>query len=154
MPILVDTNVLLRIIVKADVRHREVSGAVRLLRRAGHSLLMSAQGAAEFWRVCTRPASARGGYGLSVADTDTGLTRLEGVFQLTNESVDSYFHWRRLIVTHGVQGVQVHDARIAALMLANGVSHILTYNGKDFTRFPGISALSPADVVAGTVPPP
>lgn len=154
MLILVDTNVLLRIIVKADRRHREVNAAVRILRRVGHKLRMSAQGAAEFWRVCTRPASARGGYGLSIAETDTGLTRLERVFSMTDESADSYFHWRRLVVTHNVQGVQVHDARIAALMLANGISHILTYNGRDFTRYPGITALSPADVVAGNVPPP
>jgi predicted nucleic acid-binding protein len=69
------------------------------------------------------------------------------------DSSASYGIWRHLVVTRGVSGVQVHDARIAALMLANGITHILTYNGKDFTRFPGISALSPADVVGGTVPP-
>lgn len=115
---------------------------------------MAVQGAAEFWNVCTRPAAARGGLGLSVSQTDKYLSRLERQFAVRTESAASFAIWRRLIVTHTVQGVQVHDARIAGLMLANGISYILTYNGKDFTRFPGITALSPADVVAGTLPPP
>jgi predicted nucleic acid-binding protein len=152
MVILTDTNILIRLKMPAALAHREVSSAVRILRRVGHRLVMTAQGAAEFWNVCTRPASARGGYGLSRVETDTRLRRLERLFPLQYDSDDSYFHWRRLIVANCVQGVKVHDARIAALMLANGITHILTYNGRDFTRFPGIVALSPADVVAGVVP--
>jgi len=154
MVILVDTNILIRLMVPSAPTHREVSSAVRILRRVGHRLAMPAQGAAEFWAVMTRPATARGGHGLSITETDTRLRRLERIFTLQYDSADSYFHWRRFVVTYGVRGVQTHDARIAALMLANGISHILTYNGKDFTRFPGISALSPADVVAGAIPPP
>lgn len=154
MVILTDTNILIRLMMPAAPTHREVSSAARILRRVGHRLVMTAQGAAEFWAVCTRPASARGGYGLSIAETDTRLRRLESLFQLRYDSDDSYFHWRRFVVAHGVHGVQTHDARIAGLMRANGITHILTYNGKDFTRFPGISALSPADVVGGRIPPP
>jgi predicted nucleic acid-binding protein len=97
---------------------------------------------------------ARGGLGLTIAQADLHLGYLERQIAIQFESARSYAIWRGLIVAQGVQGVQVHDARIAALMLANGISHILIYNGKDFTRFPGISALSPVDVVAGTVPPP
>ncbi len=154
MRLLVDTNTLLRLQIVADPRHAEVDSAVRTLQAAGHDLVMTAQGASEFWNTCTRPTTARGGYGLSVMEADRHLTDLETTFGMQYDSDKSYVIWRGLVVTHGVQGVQVHDARIAALMLANGIGHILTYNGKDFTRFPGISALSPADVVAGTVPPP
>jgi predicted nucleic acid-binding protein len=32
----------------------------------------------------------------------------------------------------------VHDARLAAVMLAHGVNHILTFNVDDFRRYPGI----------------
>lgn len=153
MVILVDTNILLRLEITTDPRHAEVDAAVGILRAAGHDLVMTPQGASEFWNTCTRPATARGGYGRSIAEADGLLVHLERSFGLRYDSDASYAIWRHLIVGHGVQGVQVHDARIAALMLANGITHILTYNGKDFTRFPGISALSPADVVAGTVPP-
>lgn len=154
MLILVDTNILLRLEITVDPKHAEVDSAISILRAAGHDFAMAAQGAAEFWNVCTRPVAARGGFGRTIAETDSFVTHLEAGFWVQFESLLSYRIWRRLVVTHAVQGVQVHDARIAALMLANGISHILTYNGRDFTRFPGISALSPADVVAGTVPRP
>jgi predicted nucleic acid-binding protein len=154
MLLLLDTNVLLRLVVTKHPDHAEVASAVRVLRRVGHTFAMAMQGASEFWNVCTRPVAARGGLGLSLAQTDTYLGQLERQIAVRTDSTPSFAIWRQLIVRHGVRGVQVHDARIAALMLANGISHILTYNGKDFTRFPGISALSPADVVAGNIPPP
>jgi hypothetical protein len=43
-----------------------------------------------------------------------------------------------------VSGVQVHDARIAAAMRVHGVTHLLTLNTGDFTRYPGITAVHPA----------
>jgi predicted nucleic acid-binding protein len=153
MRLIVDTNILIRLQIVGDPRHAEVNSAVRLLQAAGHDLVMTAQGAAEFWNTCARPVAARGGYGLSIAEADRHLADLESTFGMGFDSSASYAHWRHLVVAHAVHGVQVHDARIAALMLANGITHILTYNGRDFTRFPGISALSPADVVAGILPP-
>ena len=53
--------------------------------------------------------------------------------------------WRKLIVAHSVKGKQVHDARLVALMKTNGIAHILTLNGGDFTRYPGIVAIDPAN---------
>ena len=59
-----------------------------------------------------------------------------------------YLEWRRLVVTFGVLGVQVHDARLVAVMKTNDVTHILTFNADDFTRFAseGIVAVNPATV--------
>jgi len=45
-----------------------------------------------------------------------------------------------------VSGRQVHDARLAAVMLAHGVSHVLTFNVEDFRRYPGIVTVNPHDV--------
>jgi hypothetical protein len=59
--------------------------------------------------------------------------------------------WRRLVVACSVAGVQVHDARLVAAMLAHGVPQLLTLNGRDFARYPGIAVLHPRDVV-GAVP--
>jgi hypothetical protein len=56
--------------------------------------------------------------------------------------------WRRLVVTHSVAGVQVHDARLVAAMLVHGVSRLLTLNDRDFSRYPGIEALHPLAVVS------
>jgi hypothetical protein len=49
-------------------------------------------------------------------------------------------------------GVQVHDARLVALMMAHGLSHLLTLNPADFQRYPGITALSPSAVLGGQLP--
>jgi predicted nucleic acid-binding protein len=55
---------------------------------------------------------------------------------------------RALIITHAVQGKQVHDVRIAALMAAHGITHILTLNGADFTRYPAVTVLDPLTPLA------
>ncbi len=56
--------------------------------------------------------------------------------------------WRQLVVTYNVSGVQVHDAHLVATMLANGVSHILTFNTADFMRYAntGIVVADPAAI--------
>ena len=47
---------------------------------------------------------------------------------------------------YDVSGVQVHDARLVASMIAHNVAHILTFNVTDFTRYDseGIVAVDPA----------
>ena len=54
--------------------------------------------------------------------------------------------WRRMVILHSVSGVQVYDARLAAAMRVHGVTHLLTFNTQDFTRFSGITAVHPRDV--------
>jgi uncharacterized protein len=54
-------------------------------------------------------------------------------------------HWAtlRTLVTDGkVAGPLVHDARIAALCLAHGVSELWTLN-RDFSRFPALKTRNP-----------
>ena len=41
-----------------------------------------------------------------------------------------------------VRGPMVHDARVAALCIGNGVSEILTAD-RDFDRFPGLASRNP-----------
>jgi predicted nucleic acid-binding protein len=43
----------------------------------------------------------------------------------------------------GVSGVQVYDARLAAVMHVHGINLILTLNVTDFSRFEGLIALHP-----------
>jgi len=53
-----------------------------------------------------------------------------------------YPEWRKLVVAFNVSGVQVHDARLVANMKANSVTHILTFNTRDFIRY------APEEIVA------
>jgi predicted nucleic acid-binding protein len=47
----------------------------------------------------------------------------------------SFEHWQRLVRKHRVQGKQVHDCNIVAVMLANGVRRLVTRNPTDFARY-------------------
>jgi predicted nucleic acid-binding protein len=144
MRVLIDTGVLLRLLDRADPLHLPIRQALRDLRSRGDVPVTSAQNIAEFWNVCTRPASARGGYGLSVGEAERRLRVLERLFPVLTENSGCYPLWRNLVVAHGVQGVQVHDARLVALMQAHGISRILTLNVADFSRYAGVvSATSP-----------
>jgi predicted nucleic acid-binding protein len=144
---LVDTNILLRFVHTGDPGHTVASGALDRLNEAGHRLVTAFQNRSEFWNVSTRP-TARNGYGLSIAATDAALRIVERAFPLLPESRRSYTVWRRLVTTYSVSGVQVHDARLAAAMLAGGVTHVLTFNAGDFARFApeGLVAVDPAGV--------
>jgi predicted nucleic acid-binding protein len=57
-----------------------------------------------------------------------------------------YGEWRHLVVAAGVSGVQVHDAHLVAVMCVHSLTHILTFNTADFTRYPGITVVHPQTV--------
>ncbi len=93
----------------------------------------------------TRPAE-RNGRGLSVAEAEREVLAIETGMSLLPENERVYREWRQIVVKHGVMGVQVHDARLAAVMYVHGVRHILTLNVADFSRFDGLTALHPSSV--------
>ena len=82
MLILADSGILLRLMERADPQHGTIRTAVRVLMARVDELVTATQNVAEFWNVCTRPATARGGLGLSVAETDHRLRVLERLVQL------------------------------------------------------------------------
>ena len=106
---------------------------------------MLLQNLIEFWAVATRPAESNG-LGLEVGEAAAELDRLKTIFGLLPDTPAIYLEWERLVRAHQVKGKEAHDARIAAAMLAHGVTHILTFNGGDFKRFAGVKAVDPADV--------
>jgi predicted nucleic acid-binding protein len=62
--------------------------------------------------------------------------------------------WESLVVAHSCSGRASFDARLVAAMQTHGVIRILTLNGADFARFPGIAVLDPAAVAVSAWPPP
>ena len=144
MQILADSGILLRLFEPGDPRTDAVLRTIAALEAQGDTLVTAAQNIAEFWNVCTRPATARGGFGLSLAVAEQRLQRVERGFTLLPELPTTYAIWRGLIVAHAVLGKQVHDARLAALMLSHGVTHLVTLNARDFARYPTLTAIDPA----------
>ncbi|MER3493460.1 MAG: PIN domain nuclease [Mastigocladus sp. ERB_26_2] len=125
---------MLRFIFRTDPQYPVVRTAIRKLRTEKHTLYISSQNCIEFWNVATRP-TAKNSFGLTPTDTKRMVQRIERLFPLLPDIPAAYPEWRRLVVTYTVSGVQVHDARLIASMKANGVTHILTFNTSDFTRY-------------------
>lgn len=148
MDVLADSGILLRLLEPTDPLHATIVPAIKLMHARGDRIVISPQNAAEFWNVCTRPASARGGYGLNIAETDRRLTILESIFAVLTEPPIVYRVWRRLVLMHGVRGKQVHDARLVALMQVHGITHILTLNGSDFSRYNSIVPIDPSNAAS------
>jgi predicted nucleic acid-binding protein len=144
---LTDTNVLLRVVQPTNPSYQMVQDAVDQLKADGHQLHATSQNFAEFWRVSTRPAD-KNGFGFTPSYTDVLLWHVEQLFPLLPDSPDVYPEWRRLVVDYSVSGVQVHDARLVAVMIFYNITHILTFNTQDFTRYvpEGIIAIDPAAV--------
>jgi predicted nucleic acid-binding protein len=142
---LVDTNVLVRLVVPADLRYSSARCAVEILEEEG--LCAASQNFIEFWNVTTRPVE-NNGLGLTTTAADQVLKDLEQAIPRLPEPVEIYDRWRKLVVRFGVSGVKVHDARLVALMLANDVSQLLTFNTSDFRRYEvlGIRAIDPGEV--------
>jgi predicted nucleic acid-binding protein len=146
MRYLVDSNILLRLLQRNDPHHSTIRQAVRALLARGDELCCAPQNIVELWNVSTRPATARGGFGLTTAETDRRVRLIERVFTVLEETPAVYPEWRRLVVRNSVSGVQVHDARIVAVMKVHGITHALTLNVTDFSRYAGITGVAPDQV--------
>lgn len=146
MPYLIDTNVFLRLVPRIDPDRQIVLQALQKLRTANESIYYTTQVLAEFWVVCTRPATARGGYGLSPEKTEQKARMIERYCQLLPESMLVHQEWRRLIVAHAVQGVVIHDTRLVAAINVHGLTHIFTFNQSDFYRSTNLTIVSPNEL--------
>ena len=136
-----DTNNLLRFAIRADVQHAVVLSAIKKLKANGDKIYILPQTCVEFWNVCTRP-TARNGFGLTVQQASHSLRLVERIFPLLPDNSNVHQEWRKLVVRFGVSGVQVHDARIVAAMLVHQITHILTFNISDFTRYSSIGIIA------------
>ena len=147
MLILVDTNVLLRVVEPRHAQHAEAVGAIRANRPVGHELCLVPQIHYEFWAVATRPI-AQNGLGMTTTEAEAELERLgPPLFRLLRDERAIYEPWRELVGKHRVQGKQAHDARLVAAMRRHSLTHLLTFNVADFQRYPGIVLLDPNESV-------
>lgn len=133
---LVDTNVFLRLLNKADPAYQRARAAIDKLLDEGYQLCITPQIIAEFWNVATRPQNANG-LGWDTLRTTREVFRLLDTFEVLykGDDVIGFTLWLTLLILYGVQGKQVHDARLVATMLAYDVEHLLTFNTQDFSRY-------------------
>ena len=143
-----DTNVLLRLADPANPQYPVARDAVKVLGEDGHTLTLVPQTLYEFWAVATRSLRANG-LEMSVADARAAVDRFREFFQLRRDERAIFELWLDLTTRRGVRGVNSHDVRLVAAMTRHGLDAILTFNGKDFRRFGGVTVLDPSAVAAG-----
>jgi predicted nucleic acid-binding protein len=148
MKYLLDTGILLRLVHPADPQHPSITGALALLKSQGHSFYCALQNIAEFWNTSTRPIVARGGFGLSHRETRQRLDVIERAVEVLTDTPACYHEWKQLVSQHVVLGVQVHDARLVALMNVHGIQHLLTLDVADFRRYAQLTVATPSLILA------
>ena len=145
---LLDSNILLRISKSDDPQHPAIVKALKTLVGQGVRLCYTSHTLAEFWNASTRPFD-KNGFGLTVAETDRLALVIERDFEFVPDSREVHECWRGLLVANNVQGVQVHDAKLAASMYVHGIGQLLTINVRDFRRFDGLRVLHPSELQDG-----
>jgi predicted nucleic acid-binding protein len=143
---LVDTNVLLRLAQSDSPEHATIRRCTEILWAQGANLFYTSQNLAEFWNVCTRPAE-RNGFGFSISEADDRASLIEAKLNFAADSEATHWEWRKIVVSQGVSGVQVHDARLVAAMHIHRINHLLTLNLQDFRRYGDIVVISPSGVL-------
>jgi predicted nucleic acid-binding protein len=83
MSVFVDTGILLRAVHRGDPQYPQIRAAIRSLVKQATPILTGLQHFAEFWNVCTRPAGARGGFGLPPEEAARRLRRIERGVKVT-----------------------------------------------------------------------
>ena len=146
MAYLIDTNCFIRLAEPNSPNRNPVLSALKNLHSSGETLCYTPQIAAEFWNVCTRPNTVRGGLGLSVESTERKVKLIEKHFRLLPDNLRTFVEWRRLVAELKIKGVQVYDARIAASMITHNISHLLTLNESDFHRYSQITVVDPTQI--------
>ena len=148
MLVLVDTNIVLRSMEPGHSQHEASTNAQRRMRKRGHTLCIVPQILYELWVVTTRPIESNG-LGLTTTEADQELRQLSPpLFHFFLDERAIFARWRDLVVQHDVQGRLGHDARLVAAMKRHNVTHLLTFNDSDFTRFKDITVLTPDAVLA------
>ena len=142
MGYLVDTNILLRSCQPDHPMYLTASTSVEILLEQGEILHITPQNIVEFWNVATRPLD-KNGLGMTPEEANLEITRFETLLPIKLDVPSIHQQWRSLVVNYSVRGVNVHDARLVSAAIVHGLSHILTFNVRDFRRYKEITVVHP-----------
>lgn len=136
MPILLDTNQLLRIAQPEAPEYPVVTEAIVKCLRARDRPSLCPQNLYEFWSVATRPQGTAGnGLGMTVEEADAEIEGFESFFPILPDTPAVYNEWRALTRRWGITGRQSFDARLIAAMIVHGIPALLTFDVGHFKRY-------------------
>ena len=142
---LLDTNILLRASDPASKHYSLAVDSVASLIEKGHECVITAQVLIEFWVVATRPLDVNG-LGWSVEQTNNKIDLLINQFTLIKETESVFSYWLELVTKYQIKGKRTHDARLMAVAIASFVTHVLTFNVRDFAKIEALIIVHPSQV--------
>ncbi len=145
--ILLDTNILARLLQPTHPDHDRAADAISFLHGDECTLVIVPQVLYELWVIATRPKAANG-LGLTSVETDSYVRTIRLLFPLLPDWQDIFREWQLIVRSFDVVGRAAHDARLVAAMKVHRVGHILTFDARDFVRYQDIEVIHPASFVA------
>ncbi len=140
--IAVDTQILVYSIRQDAPHHASARRCLQSLAESGVPWAITWPNIHEFLAIVTHPKIYKPP--TPVADA---LTQVEywlecPSLRILGEPPQYLPYLSQVILTAGINGSMIHDARIAALCMAHGVRQLYTAD-RDFSRFPGLSCFNP-----------
>ena len=128
-----DTNVLVFARFPAAPSHIRARQQLQRAGQSGEVLRVSRQVFREYLATVTRPQSWAAPMTMDAALAD--VSTLEAAFEILEDGPQVTEVLKALCRDVAVAGRQIHDANIAATMLAHGERRLLTFNARDFRRY-------------------
>ena len=129
----VDTNILVAARFVTAPAHATACRCLDRIGNSGEALHISRQIVREYLVTVTRPQSWSAA--LTIDDALEDASRLVSSFTVLEDGPNVMGALAVLCREVPVAGKQIHDANIAATMLAHGERRLLTLNVKDFRRY-------------------
>lgn len=140
---LLDTNVLIYALDGSSPFHAVCRAKLEAARSVDAKLCVAPQNLAEFYSLVTNPKRVAAAIRPEEAlDAIEQILSLPGLDLLT-VPIDIVSRWVALCRRHPVTGPGVYDLQIVAVMLANNVCKVCTFNTADFEIFPELEAKAP-----------
>lgn len=140
---LLDTNVLVYALDASSPHHAASRAILDLAQSPDAGLCVTPQTMAEFFSLVTNPRRVA-----SPQTPEDALSAIESIvalpgLQLLQAPQDVVTRWIELCRIHPVKGAEIYDVQLIAVMLANGVQRICTFNKADFDPFSQITVEMP-----------
>lgn len=129
----VDTNVLLRAVLKNMDLHVECKALVQQMIQDGVELWINGQVIREFIVQATHPRTMK--QPLTIEETIQEINRFQKLFHVADETESVRAKLLEILQIYPTQGKQIHDANLVATMLVYGLDTLLTLNDDDLKRF-------------------
>ena len=135
-----DTNVLLSAVDRRRALHARALRVLNELPNQRVELCVSGQVLRECLLVSTRPVEENG-LGLPLAAALLNNQAFAERATVLEETREVAHRLPRVAEAAACRGKAIHDANIAATMLENGVTRVVTANAQDLGRFDGVEVI-------------